>query len=119
MRYDGPVQGTSRMACEDVEVGGKRIAKGQMVLLMLGAANRDPEQFPEPDRLDLARRDNRHMAFSRGIHYCLGAELARLECQVALGAILEQFPGLRLAETALDWNRNHTIRGLKSLRVGF
>jgi cytochrome P450 len=117
LRYDSPKQGTSRFAREDLELAGKRIARGQTVFLLLGAANRDPEQFPEPDQLDLARHDNRHLAFARGIHYCLGAELARLECQVALSAILEHFPGLRLAEVALDWHPNHIIRGLKSLWV--
>jgi cytochrome P450 len=119
LRYDSPVQITSRVARQDLEVAGKDILKGQMVFLLLGAANHDAGQFAEPDRLDLARRDNRHLAFSHGIHSCLGAGLARLEGQVALSTILQRFPTLQLERQAMDWHRNPTIRSLKSLPVVF
>src|SRR5439155_18349842 len=81
LRFGNPVQFTNRVAREDLDFGGKHIAKGQMLLLMLAAANRDPEQFPDPDRLDLARTPNHHFALGQAIHACLGAPLARLEAQ--------------------------------------
>jgi cytochrome P450 len=119
LRYDSPMQITARVAREDVTVAGKQIGRGQLVHVMLGAANRDAEQFVEPDRLDLARRENRHVAFSHGIHYCLGAALARLEGQVAFAAVLQRFPALQLDRQTLDWQRNPTIRSLKALPVVF
>jgi cytochrome P450 len=119
LRFDGPVQITSRAARADVDVAGKSIAEGQMVLLLLGAANRDPEAFAEPDRLDLARRENRHLAFSHGIHYCLGASLARLEGQVFFRAVLDRLPGLQLERPTVEWDRNPTMRSLKALQVTF
>jgi cytochrome P450 len=88
-----------------------------MVLLLLGSANRDPEQFGGPDRLVISRRDNRHVAFSHGNHHCLGAPLARLEAQVVFTTILRDFPRLRLKSQPLEWKRNLSIRGLKSLPV--
>ena len=113
------MQITSRLARQDLEAAGKQIGKGQMVFLLLGAANHDPEQFAEPELLDLARRDNRHLAFSHGIHYCLEAALGRLEGQVALSTILQRFPALQLERQTMDWYRNPTIRSLKSLPVVF
>ena len=97
LRYDGPVQRTARFTTVDVEIGGRAIDKGAMVVTVIGAANRDPAQFPEPDRLDLGRVDNRHIAFGFGIHFCLGAPLARLEGQVALGTLARRLPALALA----------------------
>ena len=102
-----------------VELGGKRISAGQTVTLMLGAANRDPAQFPEPDRLEITRRDNPHVAFGHGIHFCMGAALARLEGQIAIDTMLRRLPALRLAGGALEWRPSHALRGLRSLPVVF
>lgn len=99
-RYDPPFQLGPRMAKVDLELGGEEVCAGQRVLLVLGAANRDPTRFADPDRLDVGREDNRHLSFGLGHHYCLGAALARLEVQVALSAILERLPKLRIAGDA-------------------
>ena len=99
-RYDPAFQLGPRMAKADVELGGEEISAGQRVLLVLGAANRDPARFADPDRLDVGRADNRHLSFGLGHHYCLGAALSRLEVQVALSALLERLPRLRLAGDA-------------------
>ena len=96
---------------------GKLLRRGDFVLQILGAANRDPEQFPDPDRFDIARQPNRHVAFGFGIHFCLGAPLARLEAPLAIGAMLRRFPGLRLATDALEWQEHGLLRGLKALPV--
>jgi cytochrome P450 len=119
LRYDSPVQMITRQAREDLEIGGKKIAKDQVVFLLLGAANRDPARFAEPDQLNLARTDNRHLAFAPGTHYCLGAALGRLEGQVALATLFQRFPNVRLAVAPMDWHRNLLIRGLKALSVEF
>jgi cytochrome P450 len=107
LRYDSPIQHQTRVAAESFEHEGTRIEKGQRVLLMLGAANRDPAQFSDPDRLDIQREPNRHVAFGLGIHYCLGAPLARLEAQIAFPEILRRFPEMRLEDETLEW-RCHT-----------
>ena len=117
LRYDGPVQRTARFTTVDVEIGGRAIDKGAMVVTVIGAANRDPAQFPEPDRLDLGRVDNRHIAFGFGIHFCLGAPLARLEGQVALGALARRLPALALATDTVEWRESQVLRGLKALPV--
>jgi cytochrome P450 len=119
LRYDGPVQRTSRIAHADVEIGGRKIAKGAMVVVLIGAANRDPAQFSDPDRLDVARADNRHIAFGFGIHFCLGAPLARLEAQIALGTLLRRAPGLALATANPEWRESQVLRGLTALPVTF
>jgi cytochrome P450 len=119
LRYDSPVQLTYRMAGEDFEFGGKPIRKGQVVHLVLAAANRDPAQFPDPDRLDVGRTPNRHVAFGHGHHYCLGAFLARLEAQVAFEALLERFPTLRLAGGPVEHQEHYILRGLKSLPLAW
>ena len=119
LRYDSPVQRTARMTNIDVEVDGRKIAKGSMVVATIGAANRDPAQFPDPDRLDITRRDNRHIAFGFGIHFCLGAPLARVEGQVALGTLLRRMPGLALQAATPEWRESSTLRGLKALPVRF
>jgi pimeloyl-[acyl-carrier protein] synthase len=119
LRYDSPVQRTGRITNTDVELDGRKIAKGSLVITAVGAANRDPAYFPDPDRLDITRRDNRHIAFGFGIHFCLGAPLARLEGQIAIGALLRRMPGLRLATSTLEWRESSTLRGLKNLPVTF
>ncbi len=119
LRYESPVQLTLRRASEPVEVGGVTIGEGEHVLLMLGAANRDPARFSDPDRLDIKRPDNGHLAFGEGIHYCLGANLARAEGQAAIGTLLRRMPGLRLDATEIQWRDQVTLRSLKELRVCF
>jgi cytochrome P450 len=117
LRFDSPVQGTMRAALEDVEYGGKSLAKGALVIIGIAAANRDPEVFERPDEFDVARRDNRHLSFGFGAHFCLGAPLARLEGEIALRGLLEAFPRLELAEEKIEHRVNPFLRGLTSLRV--
>ncbi|HXH83232.1 MAG TPA: cytochrome P450, partial [Candidatus Tectomicrobia bacterium] len=119
LRYDSPVQRTARIAKTEIELGGKVIPPGAMVVAALGAANRDPERFPDPDRLQIPRPDNDHLAFGVGIHFCLGAPLARVEAAVALGSVLERLPGLRLLDRTPEWRESSTLRGLKALPVAF
>jgi len=119
LRYDSPVQRTSRVTLEDAQVNGLQFKKGDQVNLLLGAANRDRQQFPDPDRLDLTRANARHhLSFASGIHYCVGAALARLETQIALGTLLRRAPGLRLVETP-SWRKSIMLRGLNSLTVAW
>ena len=119
LRYDSPVQRVSRLVYEDVTLGDRTIPAGSLVLGLLGAANRDPDHFPEPDLLDLGRRDNRHLAFGRGTHFCLGAPLARLEGQLAFGTLLRRLPNLALAAERVEWRQTATLRGLGALPVHF
>jgi len=119
LRYDGPVQRTARIPSEDLVIGGKTIPKGEMVMPFLGAANRDPAQFPDPDRLDITRTDNRHIAFGMGIHFCLGAPLARMEGQIAISTLLRRLPKLALASQRPEHRQSLTLRGLVSLPVAF
>ncbi len=119
LRYDGPVQRTARVLSDDVTVGGRTIPKGGMVMPFIGAADRDPAQFPDPDRLDIARADNRHIAFGWGIHFCLGAPLARVEGQIAINTLVERLPGLALATDIPQFRQSLTLRGLTSLPVSF
>jgi pimeloyl-[acyl-carrier protein] synthase len=117
LRYDAPVQRTVRIAHEDVELGGRHIDKGSLIVPVMGAANRDPAHFPDPDRLDIGRRENRHVAFGYGIHFCLGAPLARLEGQIVLAHLLRRFPQLALLTERPPWRRSFTLRGLQALPV--
>jgi hypothetical protein len=117
LRYDSPVQATSRIATEPTEMHGETVRRGQQLILLIGSANRDPEQFSDPDRLDVARKDNRHLAFGYGIHFCLGAPLARLEATIALRALLERFPRLALGSKPPERARTTILRGLKTLPV--
>jgi cytochrome P450 len=117
LRYDGPVQRAGRMPARDTEIGGVPIPAGSLVLGVLGAANRDPSQFRDPDRLDLGRVEPRHLGFGSGIHYCLGASLARLEAQVAIGTVLRRFPALTLVTECPIWRPSSTLRGLETLPV--
>jgi pimeloyl-[acyl-carrier protein] synthase len=119
LRYDSPVQRTARITTTEVDLAGHPIGKGTMVVTALGAANRDPAQFADPDRLDVTRRDVRHISFGYGIHFCLGAPLARVEGQIALGTLLRRAPRLALAETSPEWRESSVLRGLKRLRVTF
>jgi cytochrome P450 len=117
LRYDSPVQFTTRVLKADMELGGKVLRAGQMVLLLLGAANRDPEQFPDPDRLDVGRPDNKHLAFGLGSHFCLGAPLARLEGRLVFEALLRRTPDMRLDGPPPQYRQNFNLRGLESLHV--
>jgi cytochrome P450 len=119
LRYESPSQHTGRLAPDDVEMGGKQIKKRQAVMAVMAAANRDPDQFPDPDRLDLARRDNRHVAFGWGAHLCFGAPLARIEGQVAFEEMIRMFPSWSLEPEPLVWRTNLGLRGLTSLPVSF
>lgn len=116
LRYDSPVQFTYRQAATDFELQGRPIRRGQVVHLLLAAANRDPAHFPGADALDVARSPNKHVAFGYGHHFCLGAALARLEAQVAFAVLLRRYPRLRLAGTPVR-QENFVLRGLKSLPV--
>jgi len=118
LRYESPSQHTARLAPEDVEMGGKHIRKRQAVIAVMGAANRDPERFPEPDRLDIDRKDNRHVAFGWAAHFCFGAALARMEGQIAFETILRRLPGLTLdTSIPLEWRHNLGLRGLTRLPI--
>lgn len=122
LRHDGPVElATWRYATEVLTIGGERIGAGDPVLVVLAAADRDPERFEGPDTLDLARRDNQHLGYGHGIHYCLGAPLARLEGQAALATLLKRLPDLRLAGESSDlrWRGGLIMRGLRTLPVEF
>jgi cytochrome P450 len=120
LRYESPSQHTARLAPADVEMGGKQIRKRQAVIAVMGAANRDPERFSEPDRLDIGRQDNRHLAFGWAAHFCFGAALARLEGQIAFETLLRRLPNLALdTTTPLEWRHNLGLRGLTALPVVF
>ena len=119
LRYEAPSQHTARLAPEDVELGGKLIGKRQAVIAVMGAANRDPERFPDPDRLDICRQDNRHVAFAWASHFCFGAPLARLEGQIVIESVLRRMPNLRLEPGPLQWRTNMGLRGLMALPVAF
>ena len=120
LRYESPSQHTARLAPADIEMGGKKIRERQAVIAVMGAANRDPERFPDPDRLDIARQDNRHLAFGWAAHFCFGAALARLEGQIAFEAILGRLPNLTLDPTPpLVWRDNLGLRGLNALPLSF
>ncbi len=119
LRHESPLQMVGRIAREDLEIAGARIGKGEVIALVLGSANHDPSVFTDPDRLDLGRKENKHLAFSQGAHYCLGAALARIEGQVAIGSMLQRFGTLKLEreDGALEWHQNLSFRALKSLPV--
>jgi cytochrome P450 len=119
LRYDGPVQRTARITSTAVTIGGRTIPKGEMVMPFIGAADRDPTQFPDPDRLDLGRADNRHIAFGWGIHFCLGAPLARVEGQIAIDTLVRRLPRLALVNDEPEHRQSLTLRGLKALPVTF
>jgi cytochrome P450 len=117
LRYDSPVQATVRIPREEVELGGQKIGAGALVVTAIGAANRDPAVFPEPDRFDVGRENNHHLSFGLGVHFCLGAPLARLEGEVAFRALLSRFRSLRLASDTVEYRANPVLRGVKALPV--
>jgi cytochrome P450 len=119
LRYEAPSQYTTRMAPEDCEIGGKTIRKGQATIAIMAAGNRDPERFPDPDRIDIRRTDNRHLAFGWAAHFCFGAPLARIEGQLTFEALLRRLPDLALETGPLVWRNNLGLRGLEALPVAF
>lgn len=117
LRYDSPVQLTDRVATEDCEIRGQTVRKGVLVGLILAAANRDPERFSDPERLDIGRTDNYHVAFGHGVHFCLGAALARTEAQIAISTLLRRFPDLDGDANPKEWKRSTVLRGPMSLHL--
>jgi len=117
LRYESPSQHTARVASHDTELSGKLIRKRQAVMVVMAAANRDPERFPEPDRLDITRSDNRHVAFGWGAHFCFGAPLARIEGQIVFEEMLRSFPTWKLEPGPLVWRTNLALRGLTALPI--
>jgi pimeloyl-[acyl-carrier protein] synthase len=119
MRYESPVQATSRVVREVVTLDGRTLEPGQNVSLLFGAANRDPAQFPDPDRFDPARNPNRHLTFAHGPHFCLGAAIARAEAQEAVGAVVRRCADLRLATDRVTWQEGFSFRGPATLPITF
>lgn len=116
-RYDTPIQRGWRLVTEDSVVNDQTIRAGELILPMPGAANRDPAVFPDPDRMDIARKNNRHVAFGYGIHFCIGAPLARIEAPIALAELLKRYPKLRLASEHVQWRRDVAMHGPVSLEL--
>ncbi|HWD93732.1 MAG TPA: cytochrome P450 [Verrucomicrobiae bacterium] len=119
LRYESPTQYTARIATQDIELGGQQIKKKQAVFAVLGAGNRDPERFPDPDRLDLARPDNKHLAFGWGAHFCFGAPLARMEAHMAFEELIKLENWALAPGTKLAWRTNLALRGLTALPITF
>jgi pimeloyl-[acyl-carrier protein] synthase len=119
LRYESPSQHTGRIAREDVDLGGKKIRKGQAVMAIMAAANRDPGRFPDPDRLILNRKDNKHLAFGWSSHFCFGAPLARMEGQISFEILLRRLKNLELTPGPLTWRENSGLRGLTAFPVTF
>ena len=119
LRYESPSQHTARLAPDDVMLGGKLIRKRQAIIAVMGAANRDPERFPDPDRVDICRQDNRHVAFAWAGHFCFGAPLARIEGQTAFATLLRRMPDIKLEPGPIIWRENLGLRGLTALPVSF
>jgi cytochrome P450 len=117
LRYESPSQHTARIAPEDTVLGDQPIERGQAVIAVMGAANRDPQRFVDPDRLDLTRQDNRHLAFAWGPHFCFGAPLARIEGQIAFETLLTRLPELELMDGPPQWRPNLGLRGLATLPI--
>jgi cytochrome P450 len=117
LRYDSPVQFLGRVALEDMDCGGKRLSRGDLVLPVLAAANRDPSQFIDPDRLDVTRQPNHHLAFGHGHHYCVGAPLTRLEGCIAFTTLLTECQTIALTTTELRHHENFNLRGYCNLPI--
>ncbi len=119
LRYNCPIVLTTRFPIEDIDFGDAGFKKGETIVCLFASANHDPEVFAEPERFDITRRDNKHLAFGLGVHFCLGAPLARLEGQIAFNLLAQRLPKLRLAAKEVQWARNTALRGLKALPVAF
>jgi cytochrome P450 len=119
LRYESPSQHTGRLAPADRELGGRTVRKGQAVMAIMAAANRDPERFPDPDKFDITRQDNRHLAFGYAAHFCFGAALARIEGQETFDGVLRRMPNLALTPDRLVWRNNSGLRGVTALNVTF
>ncbi|TPG09657.1 cytochrome P450 [Sphingomonas oligophenolica] len=119
LRFETPSQHTARICPADTEIGGKLIRKGEAVMAVMAAGNRDPDRFPDPDTLDLTRTDNRHLAFGWAAHFCFGAALARMEARIAFTALLAKLDDLRVTSDDLEWRTNSGLRGLKALPIAF
>lgn len=119
LRFESPIQRGWRRVAVETELRGHRLTPGQLVYYMFGAANRDPAQFPDPDRFDIRRQDNRHLAFGYGIHFCIGAPLARLEGAIAIDTIVRRLGQLELREERIEWGESVHVRCPKHLLVGF
>jgi cytochrome P450 len=117
LRYESPAQIIARTVAQDMVWDGRSLRDGDALILLLGAANRDPAQFEEPDALDVGRSPNQHVAFGHGAHFCLGAQLSRLEGRVAIPALVRRFPNMRLVDEDADWRPTVVLRGLNTLRV--
>ena len=115
LRYDSPVQRNRRRAADDIELEGRRVGRDDRVLAFLGAANRDPAAFSEPDRLDIQRAAGRHLAFGHGIHYCVGAALSRLEAPIALNALMARYSRIEWDDAPVRWKPNIAFRGLEEV----
>jgi cytochrome P450 len=118
LRYESPVQTTGRVATQDLCHGNVTVTKGDTIIMVLGAANRDPERFDEPDCLNLDRPHNLHLSFGHGAHFCIGNQLARMEAQIALSRLLREFPDVRLADDVPQWTPNLAFRSLQMLHIG-
>ncbi|MBP2256833.1 cytochrome P450 [Virgibacillus campisalis] len=117
LRYESPTQLTARIASEDMELGGKSIKSGEHIYILLGAANRDPNTFYIPDTLDITRKPNPHLSFGHGAHFCIGASLARMEAKIALLALIQQKPNIKLQSDNIQWRRLIGFRALAKLPV--
>src|SRR5215472_897956 len=115
LRFEAPSQHTTRIPQQNVALGDKKISGGQSVIAVMGAANRDPERFPDPDRFEIARKDNKHLAFGAGAHYCFGAPLGRMEASIAFSTLIERISDFSLATDRLAWRENTGLRGLVEL----
>jgi pimeloyl-[acyl-carrier protein] synthase len=119
LRFESPTQMTARVASEDIEINQNTIKKGEHVYILLGAVNRDPKKFIDPNVLDITRNPNPHLAFGYGVHFCLGSSLARLESQIAINTLLKRMPNLQLATSDLKWRKLISFRSLNELQVTF